>query len=58
MNHPEAPEGISEIIREVEGSEIGLVMCHGCGTRRPVNIQYLQYIHDGIRSCRFCRDQD
>lgn len=56
MNHPEAPDDIKDIIGEVEGSEIGLVMCEGCGIRRPVNIKYLQYLQDGIRSCRFCRE--
>lgn len=56
IDHPEIPSESRELIKFINGSDITLVMCHGCGVQRPINNEYAAYVSDGIQSCRFCRE--
>lgn len=57
-DHPELPLGSNELINFINGSNITLVMCHGCGVQRPINNEYAAYVLNGLRDCRFCRESD
>lgn len=56
MNHPELGENMNELISQIQNSEVGLVLCEGCGCNRMVNSAYLPYLNGSMKSCRFCRD--
>jgi hypothetical protein len=59
MNHPEAPQGISEIIDLVEQSSVVDVWCQGCRIYRKMNAVYAGYVPAaGLQSCRFCREDE
>lgn len=54
MIHPEAPEGINEVIDFVEKQEVVDVWCKGCQMYRKMNGAYAVYVSE-LRECRFCR---
>lgn len=56
--HLELSDSSNEVIRFVKESQITLVMCKGCGCKRPINSEYAAYVVNGIESCRFCREGD
>lgn len=49
--------GDKNLFEEVFNSEVAMVRCQGCGEDRPVNVAYLKYLSNGIKSCRQCREE-